>query len=299
MTEHLVEAVLPLRRPLHPDNLFGHLAATAVPGVEEWRDGAFRAAVRLPGGPAVLSVRPPVPGSDRLPVRLALADPGDEAEAVRRCRLLLDLDVDPGRMAAVLGADPALAPLVAAAPGRRVPGAVDAEAFAIRTVLGQQVSTAAARTHAARLVRSLGEPLEDPGGGLTHLFPDPSVMAAMDPDELALPRARRATLVGLAAALAQGRVRLDAADLPATRRDLLALPGIGPWTVEILAMRGLGDPDAFPAGDLGLRAAAERLGLPGRARDLEQHAERWRPYRSHAVQYLWSVLDHPVNVMPG
>lgn len=164
---------LPFRAPLCPDNLFGHLAATAVPGVEEWRDGAYRRTLRLPYGPGIVALSP---RPDHIECRLSPADPRDLAVAVSRCRRMLDLDADPVAVDAHLSADPVLAPLVAKAPGRRVPRTVDADEFAVRAVLGQQVSTAAARTHAARLVRAHGEPIDDPDGGLTHLFPTPAAL---------------------------------------------------------------------------------------------------------------------------
>ena len=289
---------LPFRTPLHPDNLIGHLVSTAVPGVEEWRDGAYRRTLRLPRGTAVAALRPE---PDRVDATLHLTDVRDLPVAVARCRRLLDLDADPVAVDAALAEDAALAPLVAAAPGRRVPRTVDEQELALRAVLGQQVSTAAARTHAARLVRAVADPLPrpDPTGGLTHVFPTPAQVAASEPEELALPRARRRTLLTLAASLAEGRIDLSAgADRAAARAALLALPGIGPWTVETVAMRALGDPDAFPASDLGVLAAARRLGLPHRAAALAGHAESWRPWRSYATQHLWGCCDHPVNRYP-
>ncbi len=195
---------LPLRAPLFPDNLFGHLAATAVPGVEEWRDGAYRRTLRLPHGHGIVTLRP-LP--DHIGCQLALTDLRDLAIAISRCRRLLDLDADPVAVADLLRGDPLLAPLVDKAPGRRVPRTVDAAELAVRAVLGQQVSTAAARTHAGRLVAACGEPVIDAAGGLTHLFPDPATLAELDPATLALPQARRRTLAGLTTALAGGRDR--------------------------------------------------------------------------------------------
>src|SRR5487761_1571187 len=168
---------LPLRAPFFPDSLFGHLAATAVPGVEEWRDGAFRRTLRLPHGQGVATLRP-LP--DHVACQLALTDLRDLATAVSRCRRLLDLDADPVAAGDVLQADPLLAPLVAKAPGRRVPRTVDAAEFALRAVLGQQVSTAAARTLAGRLAAEYGEPVTDPAGGLTRLFPEPARLTGLD-----------------------------------------------------------------------------------------------------------------------
>ena len=287
---------LPFRPPLWPDSLLGHLVATAVPGVEEWRDGAYRRTLRLPHGPGVVAL---TPHATHVGCRLALSDARDAAAAVAACRRLLDLDADPIAVDAVLAEDEVLAPRVAQAPGRRVPGTVDGAELAVRAVLGQQVSTAAARTHAGRLVQAAGEPVEDPDGGLTHLFPTPQAVAAVDPEVLALPRARRATVLRLARALADGEVDLaPGADPDAATAALAALPGIGPWTVATVAMRALGDADAFLPTDLGVVAAARALGL-GEGRALVARAQRWSPYRAYAVQHLWAVGDHPVNHLPA
>jgi len=288
---------LPFRQPLVPDNLFGHLAATAVPGVEEWRDGAYRRTLRLPHGRGVVALRP---GPEHIWCQLSLGDLRDLAIAISRCRRLLDLDADPVAVGDLLSGDLRLAPLVAKAPGRRVPRTVDAAEFAVRVVLGQQVSTAAARTHAARLVSALGQPVDDPAGGLTHLFPDAAALAALDPGALALPRARRATFAALARALAGGAIDLGVgSDWPQARAQLAALPGLGPWSIETIAMRGLGDPDAFVPGDLGIRAAARHLGLPATPAALTRRAAAWRPWRAYAVQYLWATGDHAINRLPG
>jgi AraC family transcriptional regulator of adaptative response / DNA-3-methyladenine glycosylase II len=287
---------LPFRRPLLPDNLFGHLAATAVPGCEEIRDGSYRRTLRLPRGHGIVALRPT---PDHVACELAVTDWRDLPTAIARCRRLLDLDADPVAVDEALGADAALAPLVAKAPGRRVPRTVDEDEMAVRAVLGQQVSTAAARTHARRLVAAAGPPIEDGTGGLTHLFPTPDELAELDPSALALPQARRAAVSGLVDALATGKVELGAgSDWDQAREALALLPGIGPWTVETIAMRALGDPDAFIPTDLGVRAAAERLGLPAAPRALEAHAERWRPWRAYAVQHLWATTDHPINRLP-
>ncbi|MFN2522521.1 MAG: DNA-3-methyladenine glycosylase [Mycobacteriales bacterium] len=291
-----VTVQLPFRLPLFPDNLFGHLVATAVPGVEEWRDGAYRRTLRLPRGSGIVAL---APMPEHVRCTLALADLRDLDEAIARCRRLLDLDVDPVAVDTVLAEDPVLAPHVASAPGRRVPGTVDEHELALRVVLGQQVSTSAARTHAGRLVAALGEPIQDGHGGLTHLFPTAAQVAEVDPETLAMPRTRRATLTGLARALADGEVDLaPGVDRAVARKQLAALPGVGPWTVESIAMRALGDPDAFLPTDLGVVTLARAAGLPT-GRGLLQHAERWRPWRAYAVQHLWALGDHPVNVMPG
>jgi AraC family transcriptional regulator of adaptative response / DNA-3-methyladenine glycosylase II len=287
---------LPFRAPLCPDNLFGHLAATAVPGVEEWRDGAYRRTLRLPHGPGIAALRPEL---DHIACQLQLADFRDLSIAINRCRWMLDLDADPVAVDELLSTDSLLAPLVEKNPGRRVPRTVDAAEFAVRAVLGQQVSTAAARTLAARLVSAHGSPIDDSAGGLTHLFPDAAALAELDPEALAMPKTRRSTLIGLVRALAAGELDLSlGGDWERARAGLAALPGFGPWTVEIIAMRGLGDPDAFVPGDLGVRLAARELGLPSGPAALTRHAAGWRPWRAYAVQYLWATGDHPINRLP-
>ena len=323
---------LPFRLPLLPDSLFGHLAATAVPGVEEWRDGAYRRTLRLPRGHAIVALRP---GPEHIGCQLTLADLRDLATSISRCRWLLDLDADPVAIGALLSADPVLAPLVVKAPGRRVPRTVDAAEFALRAVIGQQVSTAAARTHAGRLAAAYGEPVTDPAGGLTRLFPSPEVLAsvltasappgsilgtsppgsapagspagparggrpAAAPGGLAMPRARQVSFAALATALASGQLDLSPGSDWARAREVMAgLPGLGPWTIETIAMRGLGDPDAFIPGDLGVRLAAKALGLPATPAALTKRAADWRPWRAYAVQYLWATGDHAINRLPA
>ena len=285
--------------PLRADSLFGHLAATAVPGVEEWRGGAYRRARRLRHGVGIVALRPPMPGDRAVVARFDLDDDRDLDDAVAGCRRLLDLDADPGAIDGVLAADPVLAPGVAAAPGRRLPRTHDVEELVLRAVLGQQVSTKAARTHAGRLAAAAGETLDDPEGGLTHLFPTSAAVAAVDPAVLRLPERRRRLVLDLAAAMAAGELAVGpGTDHERALEQLLATPGVGPWTAAIVAMRGFGDPDAFPASDLGVRVGAERLGLPGRPAPLQAHAERWRPYRAYAVQHLWAAGDHEVNRLP-
>jgi len=288
---------LPFRAPLQPDNLFGHLAATAVPGVEEWRDGAYRRTLRLPHGHGIVALRPE---PDHVSCQLALTDLRDLASAISRCRRLLDLDADPVAVDDLLSGDEVLAPLVRKAPGRRVPRTVDPHEFALRAVLGQQVSTAAGRTHAGRLAAALGEPVDDPAGGLSRLFPSAAALAEADPAGLAMPQSRRESFAALARALASGQIDLSVGgDWLEARLRLDSLPGVGPWTVETIAMRALGDPDAFPASDLGVRAAARQAGLPATSAALTSRAAAWRPWRSYAVQYLWATGDHAINKLPA
>ncbi len=296
---------LPFRAPLCVDNLFGHLAATAVPGVEEMRDGAYRRTLRLPHGVGIVALRP---AEDCIWASLSLADLRDLTSAVARCRRLLDLDADPEATDERLCEDPALARLVRSAPGRRVPRTVDEPEMAVRAVLGQQVSTAAARTHAGRLAAAYGEPVNDPAGGLSRTFPSAIALAEAlsAPAQpglgllLAGPRARQGTVAGVVAALADGKIDLGpGGDWEEARAQLGQLAGVGPWTVEIIAMRALGDPDAFPLTDLGVRRAALAARLPRAPRQLAARAEGWRPWRAYATQYLWATLDHPINNLPS
>jgi len=293
---------LPVRQPFTWEPAVAHLVATAVPGVESWDGSAYHRSLELPLGPAVLSLRP---AHDHVAATVHLSDLRDLSAAVSRARFLLDLDADPVGTAAALAADPVLAPLVRERPGLRVPRTVDGAELAVRAVLGQQVSTAAARTHAGRLVRAAGEPLPEPlaslAPGVTHRFPAPAAVAAVAAagDVLRMPTSRRATVARLAEALAVGDVDLGpGADRERAVVALGALPGIGPWTVGVVAMRALGDPDAFLPTDLGVRQAAGSLGLPSDA-GLVRHAERWRPWRAYAVQHLWAALPHPVSHLPG
>ena len=287
---------LPFRAPFSPESLFGHLAATAIPGCEEYRDGAYRRTFRLPAGNSIVAL---TPTPDHVVCQLALDDIRDLPTAIARCRRLLDLDSDPEAVVASLTEDPTLSPHIVKAPGRRIPGTVDEIELAVRIVLGQQVSTAAARTHAARLVARHGTPLSDLGGGLTHLFPSIDDLAAIDPSTLGLPKARLRCFAALMASLASGAVQIGVgADWERARRQLGAIPGVGAWTIEMIAMRAMGDPDGFAVTDMGVRKGAATLGLPDTPAQLVRHAQRWRPWRSYAVQYLWAALDHPINQWP-
>jgi AraC family transcriptional regulator of adaptative response / DNA-3-methyladenine glycosylase II len=292
----VVETVLEATPPFPWRQLLAHLAATATPGVEEVRAGTYRRTLRLPAWPAIVEL---TPADDAVRLRARLGDERDVGEVIARSRHLLDLDAEPATIDALLASDPVLAPSVAGVPGRRVARTMDRDELALLAVLGQQISTAAARTHAGRLAAEVGTPVDDPDGGLTRLFPSPDVVAGLDDGALRLPRTRQRTIRTVAAALADGTVDLGpAADQREARDALLHLWGVGPWTVEVIAMRALGDRDAFPATDLGVLVAARQVGLPGEARDLGTHAERWRPYRAYAVQQLWSTLDHAVNRAP-
>jgi len=282
---------LPHRAPIDLRALLQFLAARGVNGVEEADADAYRRTLRLPHGNGIVEVRP---ADGHVQARFWLEDLRDLAAAMQRCRMLLDLDSDPQAVADALGPDPLLGAAIRAHPGRRVPGHPDCDELAVRAVLGQQVSLRHAATLAARLVAAHGEPLAHPRGTLTHVFPSAAALAAADVGAAGLPRARAQAIRALARRLASGELTLDhGSDRAAARRGLLAVPGVGPWTVEYVAMRALRDPDAFPAADLGVRHAIERLGHDGRARSIERLSERWRPYRAYAVQHLWASLPSP------
>jgi AraC family transcriptional regulator, regulatory protein of adaptative response / DNA-3-methyladenine glycosylase II len=285
-----VDLRLAYRAPCDVAGLVQFFAARAVPGVEQVVGDVYVRSVRLPSGPGVVALRPGA-GED-VEAKFWLQAPGDLDAAVAASRRLLDLDTEPMPIVDALGADEVIGDIVRGAPGRRVPGVVDPDELAIRAVLGQQVSLAGAATLAGRLVAAYGEPLEQPVGSVTHVFPSADALARADPGRLAMPGSRRRALIGLADALAGGHIALDAGCLAAAEieRRLLALPGIGSWTVGYIAMRALRDPDAFMATDLGVRHGLERLGRDGRPPSAERIAERWRPYRAYATQHLWAQL---------
>jgi AraC family transcriptional regulator of adaptative response / DNA-3-methyladenine glycosylase II len=277
-----VRLALPYRAPCDVAGLVEFFAARAVPGVEEIDGGVYRRSLRLPGGGGVVALRP-AERDGEVEATLWLDDPSDLDAAVAACRRMLDLDRDPRPIRDALADDELIGSLVRANPGRRVPGHFDPCELAVRAVLGQQVSLAGAATLAGRLVADYGE--------VTRLFPSAVTLAQADPGRLAMPQSRRRALIGLTTALAGGEVVLDPGGaVREIEQRLLALPGIGPWTVAYIAMRGLGDADAFMPTDLGVRHALERLGYDGRPPSATRLAERWRPYRAYATQHLWAFL---------
>jgi len=275
---------LAARAPFAADEVLHFLGAHAVPGLEEWDGTTFSRVLDLPHGPAVVRLSP-ADGGPAVLARLRLAALRDLGPAVSRCRRMLDLDADPAAVDEVLGADPALAPLVRSAPGRRVPAAPDAAELAVRAVLGQQVSVAGARTLTARLVAAAGRPLDEPVGTLTHAFPRPAELAGADLTAVGLTGARRRTVHALAEALADGTVTLGpGVDREEATRALLTVPGIGPWTAALVGLRGFADPDVWLPGDLAVRRSLATLGSNDR-----DAAARWRPWRSYAVLHLWAL----------
>ncbi len=212
---------------------------------------------------------------------------------VQRVRRLFDLDADPLRIATDLGRDPDLARLVAARPGVRVPGAWDPFELAVRAVLGQQVSVKGATTLAGRLVQTFGKPVETTGSqGLTHRFPRADELADADLSGIGLPRARAATVRALAGAVASGELSLEGPGSLDAMEELRSIEGVGDWTAQYVAMRALNEPDAFPAGDLGLRRAVSHVDRIVTAAALARRAEAWRPWRAYAAMWLWTS-GHP------
>jgi len=273
---------LAVRQPFDAAQALAFLAARAVPGLEESRGETYSRTMHLPhgAGRVTLSVQ-----DDHVEADLGLCELRDLGVAVACCRALLDLDADPRAVDDLLGADPVLAPLIAARPGTRVPGHVDGFELAVRAVLGQQVTVRGATTLLARLVHAHGQRL---GDSQDWLFPTPEAIAEADPAGFGVPRARGAALVTVAGAVATGGLELDrGADREDTTAALVALPGIGSWTAGYIAMRALGDPDRFLEGDVVVRRALRSLGLPATGRAAEDRAAGWRPWRSYAVMHLW------------
>ncbi len=273
----------------------------AVPGIERVAESGYSRTIQLDGRQGMVSVRPDAGNTLRARIRFPklAALPG----IIARLRRVFDLAADPLLISAHLGQDPALAPLVAARPGLRVPGAWDGFELAIRAVLGQQISVAAAVRLAGRLVVTYGEPLAEPDHELTHAFPRPEVLARADLTTLGMPRSRAATLSAVAAAVvADPDVLCASRGLDEAVQRLRSIPGVSEWTAHHIALRQLREPDAFPAADVGLVCALARLeGRRRSFRALVARADRWRPWRAYAAQHLWASLRAavPASVSGG
>jgi AraC family transcriptional regulator of adaptative response / DNA-3-methyladenine glycosylase II len=268
----VVSVRLPFRAPLHAEALLSFLGDRAIDGVDGREGDSYQRNLRLPHGAGTAVLRP-VEG--HVAATLRLADLRDLAPAVARCRRLFDLDADPAAVDAALADDELLAPMVSKEPGVRVPRATDGFEIAVRAVVGQQISVAAARTVLRKLVTG-------------PTFPTAEDLLELPDEAFAMPAARRRTLRALAVAVTSGQVYLDGGgDRDETTARLKEVPGIGDWTAQYTAMRALGDPDAFLPTDLGVLRGARALGLPDDPRSLAAHAERWRPWRSYAVIRLW------------
>ncbi|MEO5873734.1 MAG: AlkA N-terminal domain-containing protein, partial [Streptosporangiaceae bacterium] len=277
---------LAYRGDLAATELFDYLQDRIITGIEEMTGDrgtrTYRRTLRLPYGTGIAEVEERT-GNGWLECRLHLTELRDLTTAAQRIRRLFDLDADPYAVAARLGSDPALGPLVARTPGLRAPGAADPHEMAVRAVLGQQVTVAAGRGLGSALVASRGQALDPPSGGLTHVFPTVAALADGSLEALRMPGSRRETLRTLSAALADGTVVLDpGADRDDTEQALLSLKGIGPWTAGYIRMRALGDPDVLLTGDVALGHALRRTGA--------DDPEPWRPWRSYAMHHLWHSL---------
>ena len=279
---------LPFRKPFD-SYVFDFCSRRLVPGIEESVDGIYRRTLKLPHGPGVAELWL---GDDGVHCNLRLKDVRDLQTAVQRCRWMLDLDADSQAIGDHLKRDPALAPLVRARPGVRIPGTTTGEELAMRAVLGQQISVTGALTLAGRLVAAYGKPLTAPDGGLTHEWPDAGTIAEASLDGIGMPKARKQALREVATALDSGTITLSpGAPREETYRKLTALPGIGPWTASYISMRALGDPDAFLPTDIGVLKGLSAIGQDASPKTAVEVAERWRPWRSYALQYLWTLVE--------
>jgi len=280
---------LAYRPPLDWEASLDFLAARATPGVECVEAGVYRRTVELQGTAGTLEVAQGADGA-HLVLRARLGDPAGLIEAVERVRRIFDLSADPLRIAGDLkrGAGPRLRGALRRRPGLRVLGAWDGFELAVRAVLGQQVSVAGASTLCGRLVENFGKPVAL-GRGLTHLFPTPQALDSADVAAIGIPENRAKALRALARAVAHGTLCLDAArGLDDAVSRLCQLPGIGEWTAQYIAMRAFGEPDAFPASDLGLRKLLGREKAVLSASEVAALAEAWRPWRAYAAMALWN-----------
>ncbi|MDN3495843.1 Ada metal-binding domain-containing protein [Planococcus sp. APC 4015] len=283
----VIDLVLPHRGPLEVDGLFAWMAARAVDGVETATDDTFARVLRLPGGPAWFELRA---AAGRVRLRARLTQLSDLSTLVTRARRLFDLDADPLAVDDALSRHRELAPLVAALPGIRVPGAADPHEMLIRAMVGQQITVVAARTALTRLTAELGEPIAG-FGGAALLFPTMTAIAERGAEVLRGPAARIRAITGVAEALADGSLTLTTGDDGADQREaLLAMPGIGPWTADYVRMRVLGDPDVFLPGDVAVRSGAAAVGLPSDPAGLTAWAARTAPWRSYLTAHLWRAV---------
>ncbi|WP_279574869.1 DNA-3-methyladenine glycosylase [Methylobacterium sp. J-088] len=283
------------RPPYYWAAIRAFLAKRVIPGVETTDPAAaYARTISVAGRHGLLRV---APGEEGLHVALRGVEAGHAESVGGRLRHLFDCDADPGAIATCLAGDPVLAPLVAARPGLRLPGAWDPFETGCRAILGQQVSVAAATGLAGKLVAAFGTPLAEPMGGLTHVFPAPADLVEADVAlALNMPRARGAAIRALAAAaLADPDLFAPAESLEAAVLRFTAIRGIGPWTAQYIAMRALKLPDALPVGDVGLLRALETgTGRPSPA-ELLARAEAWRPFRAYAAQHLWAADEATVK----
>lgn len=293
-----VQLRLGYRPPLDFGLMLQFLQRRMIPGIERIDDDGYQRVIGPAQRPALLQVSAS-PGRNELVLRLERIDPRQIPAVVRRVRHMFDLDADLHQVHAALQAEPLLAQGIAQRPGLRVPGGWEGFEVAVRAVLGQQVSVAAATTLARRLVQAYGHPLDGMPDGLDRLFPEPARLADAPLEAIGLPRTRASTLRSLARSCAEGQLDFGAGQrLEDFVQRCIALPGIGPWTAQYIALRALGQPDAFPAGDLVLQ---QMLGTPENRlteRQTEQRSQPWRPWRAYAVLHLWH-LSPPFRGAPS
>jgi AraC family transcriptional regulator of adaptative response / DNA-3-methyladenine glycosylase II len=279
---------LAYRAPLAREALLAFLAFRATPGVEEVVGDMYRRAVSIDGRGGVLTARLPA-DRDEVEVELDETLEGVRERVLEGARRIFDVAADPGAIDAALSGDPRLRPLIEQLPGLRVPGAIDGFEIAVRAILGQQISVVAARTITGRLALMTGEPLIEVVGSIGVAFPRPEAVASSSLAGLGVPASRSATLKALAQAVCDGELDLSAsADRDATRAALLAIRGVGPWTADYVAMRGLGDRDAFLPSDLVVRQVLGNADGPVSVREAEERSQAWRPWRAYAVAHLWT-----------
>jgi AraC family transcriptional regulator, regulatory protein of adaptative response / DNA-3-methyladenine glycosylase II len=265
------------------------LTLRAIPGVECIDGETYTRTVEFDGVQGIVRVEPS--GGNALRATIRFPRLSALPAIIARLRRVFDLAADPVPIGAHLAQDPALAPLIAARPGLRVPGAWDGFELAIRAVLGQQITVSAAIRLAGRLVAVHGTPLAEPEGALTHVFPRPQALIAADLALLGMPRSRAAALAAVAAAIVADPTLFSASRrLEDAVTQLRAIRGVGEWTAQYIALRQLREPDAFPAADIGLmRALADADGQRPGPVELLARAEKWRPWRAYAAQHLWAV----------
>jgi AraC family transcriptional regulator, regulatory protein of adaptative response / DNA-3-methyladenine glycosylase II len=289
-----VEAVvlrLAYRPPYDRPHLHDFLAARAIPGIEVVEGQSYSRTVSAPNSRAIVQIRW-VDGKDAVQFLVMGANPADLLHLSTVARRAFDLSADPEMVADALRDDSLLGPLVRRRPGLRVPGVWTPFECAVRAVVGQQVTVGAARTFLTRLVERFGVPVSTHMEGLTRLFPSPESMVQADLGEVGLTRNRAATLKELAIAFVEKRVDFNQSTDDVIR-NLSCIKGIGRWTADYIALRGLGEPDAFPSGDIVLRRVCSNGNKLISASALEQRAEAWRPWRGYATIYLWSERATP------
>jgi AraC family transcriptional regulator of adaptative response / DNA-3-methyladenine glycosylase II len=291
-----LELRIPYHQPFDAARTIAYIAGRATPGVESVTNGVYRRSIEWQGAPGWFEMRPTGDGRT-VTLSVSVADTRDLLGLAEKAGRILDLGADPRRIHEFLARDPVLRPTLKRFPGLRVPGAWDPFELAVRAILGQQVSVAGATTLAGRLAARFGKPLaQPPAPGLTHLHPRPEDLAEADVAVIGIPAARARTIRSLARAVATGQLDFQAMkEVDDVVEALTVIEGIGDWTAQYVAMRALGEPDAFPAGDLGIRKALAVNGILPSTREVLERSEAWRPWRAYAAIALWTSLKPPAS----